>query len=223
MSSPGSRELLSGHYTPNQGWLTRYLSQPLGGVFAYLAFRLGASPNAVTLTGLGVMLGACLALDAATDPWRCLGAAVLFQLGFALDCADGQLARATGRGSQLGAWLDMACDHIRQLAIVLVLLRLAADNLPGVGAVLVFVFACGVTVYLHTIMALRTPTAQAADPQGGLVRRLSRNLLDTPIFLLLLAALRPWPGVLLLVCGVYGLAQLARSVVLARARLGGAT
>ena len=43
--------------------------------------------------------------------------AVLLQLAFGLDCADGQLARLTGTFSPLGGWLDAMFDRLKEYAV----------------------------------------------------------------------------------------------------------
>jgi len=43
--------------------------------------------------------------------------ALLIQISFILDCADGQLARITGKTSKLGAWIDKLLDRVGEFAI----------------------------------------------------------------------------------------------------------
>jgi phosphatidylglycerophosphate synthase len=82
-------------------------------LFAYLAYKLGVTPNQVTLTscGLGCLSG-LLAVFLSTDN-AALSISILFvvaQLAYFLDCADGQLARTTNRASPFGAFLDHGLD-----------------------------------------------------------------------------------------------------------------
>lgn len=213
------RELLSRRfYTPDQAFLTRTLSQPSGGVIAAVAHALGLSPNAVTLLGLPVML-----LAAATYAWvegtsGAILAAALFQLGFAFDCADGQLARATKRQSPFGGWLDVSCDHIRQGCICLALTVVVPTVL---AYCCIAVLWAGLSVYLHTVMSLKTGTAPQLNLGGkaNWIRVALKEWLDTPIFLLMLCLLRAWPELLLLYVTTYGLLSLARAVSLAKLRL----
>ncbi|OAX67752.1 hypothetical protein A5N15_01010 [Rothia kristinae] len=44
-------------------------------------------------------------------------AALLFALGYAMDSADGQVARVTGASSPGGEWLDHVVDSVRVPAI----------------------------------------------------------------------------------------------------------
>ena len=69
--------------------------------------RLGLTPNALTIIGF---LGTCLAaLAAGYQQWLLAG--ILF-LGFGIfDLFDGTLARATGKASKFGAFLDSTLDR----------------------------------------------------------------------------------------------------------------
>ncbi len=90
---------------------SRWVNRPIGRVLAAVAHVLGLSPNAVTgLSALASLAG--LALLVAVPPSAALGVGVglLLILGFALDSADGQLARLRGGGSTLGEWLDHLVD-----------------------------------------------------------------------------------------------------------------
>ncbi|HYK95662.1 MAG TPA: CDP-alcohol phosphatidyltransferase family protein [Candidatus Dormibacteraeota bacterium] len=69
--------------------------------------RLGLTPNALTLIGF---LGTCVAAVAAA--WQAWLAAGVLVLVFGIfDLFDGALARATGRATKLGAFLDSTFDR----------------------------------------------------------------------------------------------------------------
>ena len=69
--------------------------------------RLGLTPNTLTIIGF---LGTCVAaIAAANQAWLAAGVLVL---AFGIfDLLDGALARATGRASKLGAFLDSVFDR----------------------------------------------------------------------------------------------------------------
>lgn len=214
-----SRELLTRRFdTPDQAFMTRTISQPFGSLVAATAHILRLSPNAVTALGLLVMLAAT-----ATYAW-CEGAcgavlaAVLFQLGFAFDCADGQLARATKRQSLFGGWLDVSCDHVRQGCICLAL-TVVVPTVVGYSSAAILL--AGLSVYLHTVMSLKVSAAPQMNLSGqaNRLRAVLREWLDTPVFLLMLCLLRAWPELLLLYVVSYGLLSLARAASLAKLRL----
>jgi phosphatidylglycerophosphate synthase len=69
--------------------------------------RLGLSPNALTVIGFGI---ACIAAVAAgLQAWIVAGLLVVF--GGVFDLFDGALARATGKVSKLGAFMDSVFDR----------------------------------------------------------------------------------------------------------------
>lgn len=77
--------------------------------------RLGLTPNALTLIGF---LGTCVAAyAAATQAWLAAGILVL---AFGIfDLFDGALARATGRATKLGAFLDSTFDRAGEAIVYL--------------------------------------------------------------------------------------------------------
>ena len=81
----------------------RHLGEPV----ALFLGRLGLTPNGLTLIGFLITLaGAALA---AAGLW--LAAGIVVFLGGAFDLFDGALARATGRASKVGAFLDSVFDR----------------------------------------------------------------------------------------------------------------
>ncbi len=86
------------------GYMRRLIDPPLDRLGAGLA-RLGASANAVTLTGLAVGLGAALAIALGHPGWG-LALVLVSRL---LDGLDGAVARAT-RKTDFGGYLDIVAD-----------------------------------------------------------------------------------------------------------------
>ena len=83
-----------------------------GAFFAFLASRVSITPNHLTiLSGLLVSLSMWEMLYAVGKGifWALLVTA-LSVVSYGLDCADGQLARATRQTSKYGAWLDHVLD-----------------------------------------------------------------------------------------------------------------
>jgi phosphatidylglycerophosphate synthase len=90
---------------------SRWVNRPLGRVFAAVAASRGMRPNQVTAVS-AVCTFSALTLVALTSPQWWLGpvVALLLLLGYALDAADGQLARLRGGGSRSGEWFDHVVD-----------------------------------------------------------------------------------------------------------------
>lgn len=110
---------------------------------------LGLSPNAITLLGLaaGALAAVCLAQG---DYWWGQAGAVLFFLAGLMDHCDGEVARATGRTSRMGAFLDDLADWGTHAAFFAGLgigaSRINADEPHGwVWAALGFAAAFGAT------------------------------------------------------------------------------
>ncbi|MEU9759268.1 CDP-alcohol phosphatidyltransferase family protein [Streptomyces sp. NPDC001834] len=95
---------------------SRHVNRPLGRLFAAAAYRVGLTPNHVTLLS-ALFTFASLASVALVRPSWGLAVAVCAGLvtGFALDSADGQLARLTGRGGPDGEWLDHVVDCAKMI------------------------------------------------------------------------------------------------------------
>ncbi|QMU80457.1 CDP-alcohol phosphatidyltransferase family protein [Streptacidiphilus sp. PB12-B1b] len=104
-------------------YYSRWINRPLGRVLAAAAYPTGLTPNAVT--GISALVTGCgIALIALVPPsWPLtVGVAALLVLGFALDSADGQLARLRRAGSPVGEWLDHTVDVAKMLTLHLALL-----------------------------------------------------------------------------------------------------
>jgi len=69
--------------------------------------RLGLTPNALTVIGF---LGTCVAAFAAASQWWLAAGVLVLAFGI-FDLFDGTLARATGRATKLGAFLDSTFDR----------------------------------------------------------------------------------------------------------------
>jgi phosphatidylglycerophosphate synthase len=81
----------------------RGLAEPIGLALA----RLGLSPNALTV--IGFLIACVAAVAAGAQAWLPAGILVIF--GGVFDLFDGMVARATGRASKAGAFLDSVFDR----------------------------------------------------------------------------------------------------------------
>lgn len=102
---------------------TLFVNRPAGRLLAAVAYRIGVTPNQVT--GAGALLTfLALAAVAVVPPGPAMGFCVFLALavGFALDSADGQLARSRRSGSLSGEWLDHVLDCAKIVSVHLVVL-----------------------------------------------------------------------------------------------------
>jgi CDP-diacylglycerol--glycerol-3-phosphate 3-phosphatidyltransferase len=94
---------------------TRTRVKRLGEPVALFFGRLGLTPNGLTLIGFGVtVVGAILA---GLQVWLIAGIVVF--LGGVFDMFDGTLARATGKVSPLGAFMDSVFDRWGEAVVYL--------------------------------------------------------------------------------------------------------
>lgn len=102
---------------------SRWINRPLGRLFAATAFKLGLTPNMVTaLSGCFSAAGIAVLATGTPTPIRGGVVAVLLVLGYALDSADGQLARLRGGGRPSGEWLDHVIDCAKVASVHLAVL-----------------------------------------------------------------------------------------------------
>lgn len=97
---------------------SRYVNRPVGRVFAAAAYRAGLTPNQVTLLSAAFSYGAVAATALCRPSWPlALTVYAALVVGFALDSADGQLARLLGAGGPAGEWLDHVVDCAKITAV----------------------------------------------------------------------------------------------------------
>ncbi len=151
----------------------RFVNRPAGGWLASLGYALDLTPTQLTvLSALSSFAGIAVLLFApATVPVGLLVAALLL-LGYALDSADGQLARIRGGGSKAGEWLDHVVDMAKLStlhAVVLVsVLRFFDVPRPVLAIPLAFGIA-NATQFLG--MMLRDQLRRSAGPNTPADRR----------------------------------------------------
>ena len=99
------------------------INRPLGRLCAAAAHRLGLTPNQVTVVS-AIFTFTGIAVVALLPPGLWMAVAVTFTLvlGYALDAADGQLARLRGGGSLTGEWLDHVIDSVKVATLHLAVL-----------------------------------------------------------------------------------------------------
>ncbi len=117
------------------------LTRPIKPVAEAIA-RSGVDPNILTLSGLALALIAPLAAHL----YGPLGALIAIALSSVLDALDGEVARASGRASRVGAFLDSLCDRISDLAYI------ASIMVLGVSPLLAYI-AGGSSIIISYIRA----------------------------------------------------------------------
>ncbi len=122
---------MSGSFvSPELRTRVRAMAEPIGRGLA----RTGLTPNGLTLIGFGI---ACLAaVAAAAGAWFVAGLLVIF--GGVFDMFDGLVARATGKVSKAGAFMDSTFDRwgeaVVYVGIVWGAIGLGSDRTAVLGA-----------------------------------------------------------------------------------------
>jgi phosphatidylglycerophosphate synthase len=102
---------------PAREYVVAWLFGPAANALAALLVPLRVPPPAVVLVHAAVGLVAAVAVGAEA----LVAAALLLQLKTLLDNTDGRLARATGRTTLFGRYLDTECDFLVTVAVFVAL------------------------------------------------------------------------------------------------------
>lgn len=100
----------------NDGFFSVFFLRRISKLLTWVAIKVWATPNQVTLVSFAIGLYAAYLLTKG-DPWSLLLGALLLQLSIVVDCVDGELARYTRKFSELGAWLDAITDRVKEYAV----------------------------------------------------------------------------------------------------------
>lgn len=185
---------------------TRWVNRSAGRVLAAAAYRIGMSPNQVTMVSGLVSLGGILllALAPVSVGWMAL-AVLLLLLAYALDSADGQVARLTRVSSKAGEWLDHVVDAARlpalHLGIAAALYRTVdADQQVAVIVALLFGLLSSTWFFAQNLAAkmgsrgdLDAGPGDTQAPAWVSFAKLPSDIGATYLLLLLL----PWPTLFL--------------------------
>ncbi|MFN0250336.1 MAG: CDP-alcohol phosphatidyltransferase family protein [Kofleriaceae bacterium] len=163
-------------------WFTEWIARPPAAVVVYFLRNTRITPNQITFLSAVVAAAACAMFalwpSASTAPWTAahltewstdrtllVVAALVFELSFVLDCADGQLARLRKIASPIGHLLDFLMDELKaMLLLACVTIRLwqesGDDRLMIVGLLALFCLAAGLSLTSFT----RRPEYGAKPP-----------------------------------------------------------
>lgn len=137
------------HYIYVDFWeyfLGEYISTPLVAAIA----NTRVTPNQITLIGIGLNILAGILFSNGAYFYLVIGA-VLCQVSFVMDFADGQLARYKNMSSAKGEWLDILGDAFSDCVIFAGLGYGYYSNTGEVAALYITIFGCSIypLYYLH--------------------------------------------------------------------------
>jgi len=191
-----------------------YVNRPLGRLLAAAAYLGGLTPNGVTaISAVFTFSGIVVITSVPPVPLVGVGIGLLLIIGYALDSADGQVARLRGGGSPSGEWLDHVVDaaKISSLHLAVLISWFRFLELPSELLLLVPLGFAIVAAVLFFAMILndflRARDRGAQRPAGGGIRSLL--VLPTDYGVLCIAFLLF--GVPVVFVPVYGLLLLANT------------
>jgi phosphatidylglycerophosphate synthase len=150
---------------------SRYVNRRVGRFLAAAAYLLNLTPNQVTAVS-ALCSAAGIAVLATVHPTPFAGVLVtgLLLLGYALDSADGQLARLRGLSSTSGEWLDhmVDCAKISSMHLAVLIGVYRFDHLRSGLYLLVPLGFCVVTAVLFFGMTLNDQLRRVHAASTGL-------------------------------------------------------
>ncbi len=203
---------------------SRWVNRPLGRVLAATAYRLGLTPNVISLVSAAFSFSALVVLAFATPSvWVGILISTLLIVGYALDSADGQVARLAGGGTLAGEWLDHILDAFKTSGFHLAVLIMWARNpggWPQWTALIPLVFALQSSVWFFGLIltdlllrnaGLKRPALAVEEGRQGALTSLAGLPADYGVLCVAMAFL----GLFDLWRWGYGLLALANVLILA--------
>jgi phosphatidylglycerophosphate synthase len=140
-----------------------------------------------------------------------------------LDCADGQVARASKTSTEFGALLDVAVDVVTQLAQAFAILYWLGGVLGSLDIqIVVAIVSLSAGRVLVVITGKYTSHHRHTEKAGmskSKIKFFLLGILDTPVLLACFALLRDYPSILIWYVFFMGVAYSANSFYLAWTRL----
>ncbi|REE98208.1 CDP-alcohol phosphatidyltransferase family protein [Thermomonospora umbrina] len=103
-------------------WWTVLLVDPIAiRLTLVVANRTSITPNQLTAVAFALGMGAAGCFALGSPGWLVIGA-LLYHVGFVVDCMDGKIARLKRTGTLFGGWLDFMLDRVRDSVCALALM-----------------------------------------------------------------------------------------------------
>lgn len=165
-----------------------YVARPPAAVVVWLLAGTRVTPDQVTLAAFVVALGSAAAIIALPGYFGLLGAVVLFEASYVLDCVDGMLARHRGTASGVGHLLDFLMDEIKAFMVLgAVTVRLYLEHgdvrylLAGIGGLVALSTGIAITTFQRRPELAPKKDPEAAPPPAPAPRSLARRALGLPM------------------------------------------
>jgi phosphatidylglycerophosphate synthase len=185
----GATPTAADYYAVNRGGglFSEAVAQHAGARIAVFAHKHRLAPTVLTVANLGLGCLVSFVVVATAGPvaegrfwaWPIGLLALLgWQIAYALDCSDGQLARVTAQTSPAGARIDVLCDVAAQIALVSALAAVAEAQVPETPAWLLAAFAGTWMVNLVTSVMQSGPSGASMVTSRSLPVRIVKLVRD---------------------------------------------
>jgi phosphatidylglycerophosphate synthase len=175
------------------GVVTIYISNVIGAAIAATGMRLGLHPSLLSLTNLlaaatGSVPVIWMSSTAYSWWWPGWLALIFWPLAYAFDCADGQIARATGKQGEFGARVDVLADYGAQALVVVAVA--AVGNASQTAPMALIAVICSFWCFGTFAAALRrSDSIEGHSLLGNTpLARIMHSILDTGLINLALGA-----------------------------------
>jgi len=198
----GARDVyLKTRKLPDLFW-NLYVCRPVAAVVVAAIEKTRITPNQVTLSAVVVAVISAAMMVLLPGYWGLLGAVIVFELSYVLDCVDGMLARWRGIQSTPGHLLDFLMDEIKAFVILAaVSVRLWRDRhddlflLLGILGLVALASGIALTTFIRR-PEIAGPAKEAAAPAPrslvkravGVVESFAKFLIHYPSYIWLAAA-----------------------------------
>jgi hypothetical protein len=190
---------------PDLFW-NAYVCRPVAAVLVDWIQGTRVTPNQITISAVFVALISVVLLVIVPGHAGLIAAAVVFELSYVLDCADGMLARWRGTASPVGHLLDFLMDELKAfLLLAAVSVRLYREQadvrflLLGLFGLVVLASGIALTTFVRRPEVMGLQPARGADGAPavrsksllaravGLVESGAKFLIHYPSYLLYVA------------------------------------
>ena len=103
---------------PSDSLFNLYFARPLAAPIVALLVKTPITPNQVTFISTVVMMIAMATLAFIAGPLGLWVGVIGLEFSYILDCVDGQLARVTGKTSEVGGSLDFMMDELKAYFLI---------------------------------------------------------------------------------------------------------
>lgn len=204
-------------YASTRTWWTMEVNQRAGAAIARRGLAAGYTPSQLSVANavIGILTSAAVVLLGGAGWAAAVTGFVGWQLAYSFDCADGQLARASGKTSPMGGAIDSVADFTAQTFMMLAVLwgadQALDEGLAPVTSAALFAAWIVAPYYAGVMHDLAPQVAMKGFSPRNLFRQSRDYGLNLFVIALLMAVRPEWMVVAVAVVGAMNLLALVRA------------